>query len=44
VDPDVRTTPEIARFGAFKRDPIDVSGAGRHLGDAVRLMSEVGWE
>jgi iron(III) transport system substrate-binding protein len=43
VDPDVEPTDEIARFGAFKRDPIDVPGAGRHLGDAVRLMNQVGW-
>jgi iron(III) transport system substrate-binding protein len=43
VDPDVRPAKEIARFGRFKRDPIDVAGAGEHLGDAVKLMSEVGW-
>jgi iron(III) transport system substrate-binding protein len=43
VDPDVEPTPEIARFGRFKRDPIDVAGAGRHLADAVRLMNQVGW-
>lgn len=43
VDPDVEPTPEIAQFGRFKRDPIDVAGAGRHLGDAVRLMNQVGW-
>jgi iron(III) transport system substrate-binding protein len=44
VDPEVEPTPEIARFGRFKRDPIDVAGAGRHLGDAVRLMNQVGWK
>ena len=44
VDPAVQSTPEVAQFGSFKRDPIDVSGAGRHLGDAVRLMSDVGWD
>jgi iron(III) transport system substrate-binding protein len=44
VDPDVEPTPEIARFGRFKRDPIDVAGAGRHLDDAVRLMNQVGWK
>jgi iron(III) transport system substrate-binding protein len=44
VDPHIASTPELARFGSFKRDPIDVTGAGRHLGDAVRLMSDVGWE
>jgi iron(III) transport system substrate-binding protein len=27
----------------FKRDPIDVAGAGEHLDEAVRLMNEVGW-
>src|SRR4051812_48177865 len=43
VDPDVKPTAQIARFGSFKRDPIDVAGAGRHLSEAVRLMNEVGW-
>jgi iron(III) transport system substrate-binding protein len=43
VDPAVRPTPEIAQFGSFKRDPIDVAGAGRHLDDAVTLMNRVGW-
>lgn len=44
VDPDVSPTPEIARFGSFKRDTIDVAGAGAHLEEAVRLMNEVGWD
>jgi iron(III) transport system substrate-binding protein len=43
VDPGVKPTPQIARFGSFKRDPIDVAGAGRHLSDAVQLMNKVGW-
>jgi iron(III) transport system substrate-binding protein len=43
VSPGIPSTPEIARFGSFKRDPIDVSGAGRHLADAVRMMTQVGW-
>ena len=37
------TTPEIKQFGQFKRDPIDVAGAGRHLDDAVKMMNAVGW-
>jgi iron(III) transport system substrate-binding protein len=28
----------------FKRDPIDVEGAGAHLDEALRLMDEVGWD
>jgi iron(III) transport system substrate-binding protein len=44
VAADVESTPEIERFGDFKRDPIDVEGAGAHLEDAVRLMNEVGWD
>jgi iron(III) transport system substrate-binding protein len=28
----------------FKRDPIDVDGAGERLDDALRLMDEVGWD
>jgi len=35
---------EIARFGDFKRDPIDVDRAGARLDDALRLMDEVGWD
>jgi iron(III) transport system substrate-binding protein len=44
VHPGVPPTPEIARFGSFKRDPIDVRRAGAHLEEAVRLMNEVGWD
>jgi iron(III) transport system substrate-binding protein len=44
VAPHVAATKEIARFGGFKRDPIDVDGAGRRLGEAVRLMDKVGWD
>jgi iron(III) transport system substrate-binding protein len=39
-----RPSPEIAQFGAFKRDPIDVAGAGEHLTEALNLMDEVGWD
>jgi iron(III) transport system substrate-binding protein len=34
---------EIAQFGSFKRDPIDVERAGERLDEALRLMDEVGW-
>jgi iron(III) transport system substrate-binding protein len=44
VTPGVEPAPEIARFGRFKRDPIDVEEAGAKLDEAVRLMNEVGWE
>jgi iron(III) transport system substrate-binding protein len=44
VDPEVSPTKEIARFGRFKRDPIDVEAAGARLDEAVRLMNEVGWD
>jgi len=44
VGPNVESTPQIARFGTFKRDPIDVAGAGAHLEDAVRMMNDVGWD
>jgi len=40
----VPAAPEIARFGSFKRDPVDVERAGPLLDDAVRLMDEVGWD
>jgi iron(III) transport system substrate-binding protein len=39
-----RSSREIARFGGFKRDPIDVEGAGRHLKEALNLMDDVGWD
>jgi iron(III) transport system substrate-binding protein len=44
VDPRIQPAPEIARFGSFKRDTIDVRQAGEHLAEAVRLMNQVGWE
>jgi iron(III) transport system substrate-binding protein len=37
-------SPEIAQFGSFKQDPIDVDGAGAHLTEALNLMDEVGWD
>jgi iron(III) transport system substrate-binding protein len=39
VDP----APEVAAWGDFKADPIDVAGAGAVLPDAVALMDKVGW-
>jgi iron(III) transport system substrate-binding protein len=39
-----RSSPEITQFGDFKRDPIDVDGAGAHLKEALNLMDEVGWD
>ena len=44
ADSRIRPTPEIARFGDFKRDPIDVAAAGSRLQDAVRMMNDVGWD
>ena len=39
-----KPSPQIAQFGDFKRDPIDVQGAGEHLEEALNLMDEVGWD
>ena len=39
-----KPSKEIAQFGTFKRDPIDVSGAGERLDEALKLMDEVGWD
>lgn len=39
-----KPSKEIAQFGTFKRDPIDVAGAGPLLDDALKLMDEVGWD
>jgi iron(III) transport system substrate-binding protein len=44
VTPGARTSPEISRFGDFKRDPIDVDRAGARLKEALNLMDEVGWD
>jgi iron(III) transport system substrate-binding protein len=43
VAPGAKTSEEIAQFGTFKRDPIDVDGAGEQLDDALQLMQQVGW-
>jgi iron(III) transport system substrate-binding protein len=40
----VKPDPVMARFGAFKRDMIDVAGAGPRLAEALKLMDEVGWD
>ena len=40
----VKPDPVMARFGAFKRDMIDVAAAGPLQGDALKLMDEVGWD
>lgn len=39
----VEPTEQIAQFGDFKRDPIDVEGAGERLDEALNLMSSLGW-
>lgn len=44
VSAGVESTDEISEFGTFKRDPIDVPGAGSHLEDAVQMMNDVGWD
>jgi iron(III) transport system substrate-binding protein len=40
----VEPSEQLARFGDFKRDPIDVGRAGARLDEALRLMDEVGWD
>jgi iron(III) transport system substrate-binding protein len=40
----VQPSPEIERFGDFKRDLIDVDAAGLWLDEALNLMDEVGWD
>jgi iron(III) transport system substrate-binding protein len=40
----VKPDPVMARFGTFKRDRINVAGAGPLLDDALKLMDEVGWD
>jgi iron(III) transport system substrate-binding protein len=40
----VKPDPVMARFGTFKRDMIDVAGAGPRLAEALKLMDEVGWD
>jgi iron(III) transport system substrate-binding protein len=40
----VEPAEEIAQFGSFKRDAIDVNRAGPLLDDALQLMDRVGWD
>jgi len=40
----VKPDPVMSRFGTFKRDMIDVAGAGPRLAEALKLMDEVGWD
>src|SRR5215212_11185248 len=40
----VKPDPVMARFGTFKRDMIDVAGAGPRLAEALELMDRVGWD
>ena len=44
ADPSARPSEEIAQFGDFKRDMIDVDGAGPRLDEALALMDQVGWD
>lgn len=44
VAPGAQPADIIAAFGTFKRDPIDVDGAGEHLDDALQMMQQVGWQ
>ncbi|MEA2408509.1 MAG: iron(III) transport system substrate-binding protein [Thermoleophilaceae bacterium] len=39
-----KPSKEIGQFGTFKRDMIDVDGAGAHLDEALKLMDQVGWD
>ena len=41
---DAEPSKEIARFGTFKRDMIDVDRAGARLDEALKLMDDVGWD
>ena len=41
---DAKPSEEIARFGPFKRDMIDVDRAGARLDEALKLMDDVGWD
>ncbi len=43
VVPGAQPADIIAKFGTFKRDSIDVDGAGEHLDDALQMMQQVGW-
>jgi iron(III) transport system substrate-binding protein len=40
----VKPDPVMARFGTFKRDTVDVAGAGPRLAEALKLMDAVGWD
>ena len=42
--PGAKPSDEIAQFGTFERDPIEVARAGERLDEALKLMDEVGWD
>lgn len=39
----VALDPVVAAWGPFEDDPINVSSAGKHQAEAVRLMDRAGW-
>jgi len=43
VNPAVEPAPEVAAWGRFKEDPINVEVAGRLQADAVKLMDRAGY-
>ncbi len=43
VNPKVQSAPEVAAWGAFKQDQVNLSKAGELQKDAIKLMDHVGY-
>lgn len=44
ANPGVAPHPDVAAWGTFKQNPINVSRAGRYQAEAIRLMDRVGYK
>ena len=43
VNPKVKSAPEVAAWGAFKQDHVNLSKAGELQKEAIKLMDQVGY-
>jgi iron(III) transport system substrate-binding protein len=44
VNPSAKVDPLIQSWGAYRVDPNNISLAGKHQSQAVRLMDRAGWK
>jgi iron(III) transport system substrate-binding protein len=43
VNPQVQPASQVAAWGTFKQDPINISKAGELQGEAIKLMDRAGY-